>query len=639
MPDSPESQGPGDPGGRPRRARGSPRDAVRGRLKAHDPFELIRWLAMSQPDPRKALAELIQNSLDAGARRIRVIRLRERGLPCLRIQDDGEGVIPEMARSEALRYIATHIGHSLKRSLSPKERLDLMTQGQYGIGLLGFWSLGATLEIRTSIPGDRAHRLVLHRDRPDFLIEPLRGRLPLDERFTEVLVAGLHREAMGALVARRAAEYLAAELRGQLLAREVDLVIEDRMSRGRAQKIVSVRPPRFLGDRIEGLSEVAVPGHPPVRLEIYLSGEPEDGGGPRGIAVYSTGTLVAAGFHDLAALALDHSPWTDHRLSGLVDFPGFSVAPGSRRGVLPDEAAGAFAAALIPLEPVLTGVLESLERRRAEELDRTLIRDLQRAFRDFHRQRPRYAMLPVQAERDQSGGGADSLAVGGTIPIEPEAASMPRTPPADLLPAGPLARVRLTPSPLRLECRGTRRARAEPVDSEGRVVEDPVEFSWHLSGAVGTLAVLEGGAGRAVILTAGDDPAEGRLTVTARSGDREASAEVVVEVLAEIPSRGAVEGIPEPELVDHPGAAWRSRMIEGRWQVNVGHAEYRAIADRAGLKLRYLAMLFAKEIVLLSSRDPRLEKPLEQLVEVAAYADRSLALRRDKRRDGGSEQE
>lgn len=75
------------------RARGSPRgrpspDVKKGRLRVHDPFELIRWLALSQPDPRKALAELVQNSLDAGARSIRVTRLREKGLPCLKIRDE-----------------------------------------------------------------------------------------------------------------------------------------------------------------------------------------------------------------------------------------------------------------------------------------------------------------------------------------------------------------------------------------------------------------------------------------------------------------------------------------------------------------------------------------------------------------------
>jgi hypothetical protein len=115
--------------------------------------------------------------------------------------------------------------------------------------------------------------------------------------------------------------------------------------------------------------------------------------------------------------------------------------------------------------------------------------------------------------------------------------------------------------------------------------------------------------------------------VRARSGDREAAAEVPVAILDEISSRHTDEGIPEPELVDHPGGSWRSRMLEGRWQVNVGHREYRASADRPALKLRYLAMLFAKEVVLRSSQDPRLEKPLEQLVEVASFADRNISMR------------
>jgi hypothetical protein len=49
-------------------------------------------------------------------------------------------------------------------------------------------------------------------------------------------------------------------------------------------------------------------------------------------------------------------------------------------------------------------------------------------------------------------------------------------------------------------------------------------------------------------------------------------------------------------------------------------------------------MLFAKEVVLRSSQDPRLEKPLEQVVEVAAFADQNLAGRRGRgasRKDEG----
>jgi len=630
---------------------------VRGKVRPHDPFELIRWLALSQPDPRKALAELVQNSLDAGARRITVTRIRQGGLPCLRILDDGEGVIPEMGRAEALRYVATHIGHSRKRSLSPEERLRLMTQGQYGIGLLGFWSLGRVLEMRTSVPGQRAHHLILHRDRPDFVIEPVRGRLPLDGRWTEVVVADLHREALGVLGGRRAADYLASELRGQLLSREVDLVVVDRMSRGRSQKMNPVRPVKFLGERLEGIGPVPVPGHSPIRFEIYLAAGAEGGVEARGIAVYTTGTLVAESFHDLAHLGLDHPPWTDTRLTGLVDYADFQVAPGSRRGLVPDEAAGAFAGAIVTAEPVLNALLDGLQKRRAEELDRALIRDLQRAFRDFYRQRPRYAMLPVAGEKDEaqapgaspeagrtdedasgeSGARAGQPAAGesaGSADDEPHPGDSEEEqdlPPVDLLPAGPLASVRLTPSPLRVECLGTRRARAAALDGTGRPVDEAVTFEWRLEGPVGILEEVERRPDQ-VIVRAAAQPAEGLLVVTARSAGRETEARAQVEVLEVIPSRGADEGIPDPELVDQPGAVWRSRMIDGRWQVNVGHREYRAIADQPGLKLRYLSLLFAKEVVLRSSQDPRLEHPLEQLVEVAAYADRNIGLRRSKGR-------
>lgn len=77
--------------------------------------------------------------------------------------------------------------------------------------------------------------------------------------------------------------------------------------------------------------------------------------------------------------------------------------------------------------------------------------------------------------------------------------------------------------------------------------------------------------------------------------------------------------------MDAPGSPWRSRLEAERWQVNSGHRDYRLLSGKAAGKLRYLALLFSKEVVLRSGSDPRLEEPLEQLVEVAAYADRHLS--------------
>ncbi len=613
------------------------REVLRGRVRAHDPFELIRWLALSQPDPRKALAELVQNSLDAGARRIRVVRVREKGVPCLKVFDDGSGVIPELERPEALRYIATHIGHSRKRSLSPQERLTLMTQGQYGIGLLGFWSLGQMLEMRSFLPGRPPYRLVLYRDRPEFVIQPLRGRLPLEEKFTEVVVVGLHAGALGALIGRRMADFLASELRGQLLAREVELVVEDRMARGTAKKSIPVRPPRFLGERLSGIGPIPVPGYSEIRMEIYVSGDENANTEQRGIGVYSSGSLVAQGFHELGALGLNHPPWTDARLTGFVDFPAFTVAPGSRRGVTVDAAAEAFANALREFESLLATILTNLEQHRTKESDRSLIRDLKRVFRDFYRHRPRYALLPVaDLKLTGASGGSGATDAKDAVAAEPLPSEREEEtfdlPVPTLLPPGPLEKVRISPATVQIICGDRKNVRALACDSEGKAIQEPVLFTWAISGnGAGILDETSEGAMGQVVLKAADRPAGGALSVSARAGDRKVRAEVALEVVEEIYSRRSGEGIPEPEFVNQPGAPWRSRLSEGRWEINAGHPEYRALEERPGLRLRYLAMLFAKEVVLQSNQDARLEAPLEQLVEVASYADRELSGKRKGR--------
>jgi hypothetical protein len=248
-------------------------EARRGRLRPADPFELIRWRARSQTDPRKALAELVQNSLDAGAATITVLRQRDRGVAAIHVLDDGGGIIPEMERPEALAHVATHIGHSRKRNLTPEQRRELLLQGQYGIGLLGFWSIGQELEVRSQVAGGRPWTLRMWEERPNFEVAPMRGRLRVHGgTWTEVLVRELHRPALVSLTGRRVADYLAAELRGQLLGRAVALTVHDRIGRGLAQKVRRVEPVRFPGVRLDVPEEVPVPGRSPIRAELYGRG-------------------------------------------------------------------------------------------------------------------------------------------------------------------------------------------------------------------------------------------------------------------------------------------------------------------------------------------------------------------------------
>jgi len=616
----------------PRAAR-RPKDQIVGKLRAADPFELIRWLARSQPDPRKALAELVQNSIDAGARRIEVCRLRERGVPAVHISDDGDGVIPELSREEALTYIATHIGHSRKRNLTPQERRELMLQGKYGIGLLGFWSIGQVLEVRTQLPGQPPYLLRLFEDSSRYEIERARSRLAFGERSTEVIVRGLHRPAFVSLSARRIADYLAGELRGQLLARDVTVLVRDRIARGRSPKVLEVQPTRFSGQRLDLPEAIAVDGCAPLRIELYLLPTGEAGGR---VAVQSGGTTVYDDIAELDVADFRRPPWTDGRLTGLVEFPDFEVAPSTRRGAIPNQAAFAFATALRGLEPVVTAHLRDAEARSASALDADVLRQLERAFRDIPRLAPEYDFFAVRAlgsgalgstppERDvvrEPSAEAVLLPAGIELPCaEPDAVERTDDVPS-LLPAGPLSTLQIIPVATRVERLGERRLRVDPRDAVGTPVRRPLAVEWSVDGALGR---VEPTGILTAAFQAGPEIGTAIVSALARDGTASARAEATVKIVEASPADEARRaGIPEPVFVDDAAGAWRSRMRGELWEVNRSHPDFAGASETPRRKLRYLAALLAKEVVLHSFPQPLLGPALERLVEVLTITERRL---------------
>ena len=114
-----------------------------GKLRIGDDWNAITIIALSQQSPLKAVAEFVENSIDAGATHIVITRGKEGGEPFLRIVDDGSGVPRDEEGLPNFQYVATHICDSLKRQLKQEERKGI--QGEFGIGLLSFWTLGEQL--------------------------------------------------------------------------------------------------------------------------------------------------------------------------------------------------------------------------------------------------------------------------------------------------------------------------------------------------------------------------------------------------------------------------------------------------------------------------------------------------------------
>ncbi|UCH79991.1 MAG: ATP-binding protein [Nitrospiraceae bacterium] len=79
-----------------------------GRLRISDNWNAITIITLSQSNPLKALAEFVENSIDAGATNITIIRGIEKGEHYLRIIDDGEGIRQDKDGLPDFKYVATH---------------------------------------------------------------------------------------------------------------------------------------------------------------------------------------------------------------------------------------------------------------------------------------------------------------------------------------------------------------------------------------------------------------------------------------------------------------------------------------------------------------------------------------------------
>jgi hypothetical protein len=626
-------------------------ESKRVTLKPADPFDLIRLLARSQSDPRKAVCELVQNSLDAGARRIEITWANEAGARTLRIWDDGRGVFPELAREDALRRIATTIGHSHKRSLTVQERQREMALGKYGIGLLGFWSVGHQMEIRSRVQGSETLVLRLEEDRPSAEIEKARGKR-IDERdsSTEILIRGVHDVAARQIKPGRLQAYLAGELRGQLLGRdEVEIHIHDRVSRGLAHKHFVVRPPRYLGRHLADHLALPVRGFEDARLELYLVPAEDDRRGLVQLACGGTAVL-----DDLAGITPDEgprAPWDSGRLEGVIDFPELEVAPSTRRGFVPNAAAAALLEALPLIELPLRAVIAEDEIAHAAQKSKSVASEIRRAFRrvallpEYELMSVRTASLASEANPVRAGGAADAEGArlesaegrGPTDEATPASSSatgavaeppfadgsslvheMREAPGNDggLFPPGPVARLRVAPTRLRLAPGAQRTLRATALDGDGRVADPEIAWTWRLEGP----GELEWHRNEARF-AADVEPGTARIIVRAESGRDATDATIPVEVLTELAGAERAAGIPEPSGVYAPNEVWRSRLVGTDWQFNSGHKDYLAVEEVEARRLRYLVHLFAKEVVLKNFGSQGDAHLLERMVEVLTHLD------------------
>src|SRR2546430_13554091 len=105
------------------------------------------------------------------------------------------------------------------------------------------------------------------------------------------------------------------------------------------------------------------------------------------------------------------------------------------------------------------------------------------------------------------------------------------------------------------------------------------DFRWRVEPPLGT---IEPQGAPAVVFRAGPEHGTVTVTVAATTSDRSAAASSTVDIVeAMAATAGPRAGVPEPTFVEESGASWRSRMREGRWGGNRGHAYFIAGSEEA----------------------------------------------------------
>src|SRR6202045_1803992 len=367
-----------------------------GKLRIGDDWNAIRIIALSQSNPLKAIAEFVENSIDAHAKTITITRGRERGAHYLAIKDDGDGVPRDPDGLPDFKYVATHICDSVKRRLKAEGGGGGL-QGEFGIGLLSFWTVGDTLTMTSTGADQRAYQMVMNKGNPRYIVKP--RRVLFAERGTELKIRPLL-EGIRGLSGEKIQWYLASELRDRIRNTQVRVTVIDKLARKQHQ----VEPRQFEGRLLHQLPTVRSP-FGEAYAELYLT-EPAEN---CRIALTRGGTRV---IEDMGTLpGLERSPWKSRYIQGLVDVPYLILTPGTRSGIVHDEHYAAFVDALAPLEEHLNGLIDAQRRAEEEQANRESLRAIQRAFREAMLVLPpeEYDWFAIQSRSPQAAGAGDLL--------------------------------------------------------------------------------------------------------------------------------------------------------------------------------------------------------------------------------------
>jgi hypothetical protein len=596
----------------------SSKNKASGKLRIGDDWNAINIIALSQTNPLKAVAEFIENSIDANARNITITRGREHGESYLRIIDDGDGIPRDEEGKPNFKYVATHICDSIKRQLKINGARGI--QGEYGIGLLSFWIVGEGVSLTSAGADGKTYQMHMKKGSPNYTITPSRALFP--ETGTTLLIKPLL-PGVRQLNGEKIQWYLAAELRDRIRHSGVQINIIDRTAR----KQYKVEPRQFDGRLLHELPPVmAVDGE--IYLELYLTEPSAD----CAVSLSRMGTRVLTNLTELDEF--QREPWSSGCLQGIVDAPFLNLTPGTRSGIIRDDRFERFCLALKNVETLLLQIIAEQRRAEDERASRKMLTTIRKAFQEALMVLPteEYDWFDIQAGNKGRGSRMALESDDGAVAEEADGSQSreetPRMQKQFFEYAGPLFSVRVAPQSSVVSVNQAKTYRAVARDRSRTNVEHDLTFQWRIVEGSGT---LDHDHSEIVTFTAPDQPELSRIIVTVSQGSISCEGEGIITVtdslLPEMRQPAANRhGLPGYTFRKAAGELWRSKY-ETELNViviNNGHRDFVYASKNRSLKIRYICRLFAKEMVQKNFPGSSPDQLLERMIELSLYTEENL---------------
>jgi len=597
-----------------------------GKLRIADHWNAISIIAKSQANPLKAVAEFVENSIDAGAKQIVIVRGKKMGEFYLKISDDGEGIPRNTQGLPDFRRVATHICDSIKRQFK-SERVEGI-QGEFGIGLLSFWTGGDNLSMTSCGVDGETYQMVMAKDSPNYTVTKKRVLLPF--KGTDLMIYPLL-PGLRSLTGEKIQRYLASELRDRIKSTGVTVKVIDRTGR----KELIVVPRQFAGQLLHNLKPTETV-YGDIYLELYLS----DPGPSNRIGLYRRGTRVLPSITELEHFQKDL--WTSGYLQGIVDVPFLNLTPGTRQGIIRDNRFDTFCRAMEPVESHLQQIIDDQRKAEEERSSRQILRRVQRALKEAFLRLPQeeYDWFDIHAGKPPkkpqnlfsiepiSGSSREENNSGSSNSEDVPELDDNDTQKQFFEYAGPLFSALISPKSSVVSVDKRKKYRVVCRDRSRRVVLENLEYQWEIVEGCGQ---LQRNNTESIIFIAPQEPCLTSLSVIVRQGDMERRDEALITVTDSLldqssKNSGLRKGLPGYTYRRAPGEMWRSRFDVDKnvIVINNGHRDFVYAGKQKRRKLRYICRLFCKELVRHNFPGMQVDELLERMIELSLYTEEHL---------------